>query len=560
MICLLTAISSCTIVDTEIEPLHDEDAPVAVEFATGLLTPPSTRVGGENGDTWAQGDSVGVFMVRPGGSLESIVSNANNYHYRAAASGTGIVDLAPVNDTIYYPTTGDVNFILYYPYTSSLTGNDYRIDLGDQGDQGGLDFMYVHDTKPYNRHTAGKVEVKLEHKLTKLVFVIRSAAGSTGPSLSGMTLGVGNVMSQTTFNLSTGSLTDLGLGGSGVIQAKVNPMQGDSIVAEAIVLPVADLRAHKMVIHLKTFNQEYYADLPLVAGSQGIVGGNKYVYQVLMDISRVELSGTLVPWGDIDGGHIDFEDVLPPPPMPTPIEWVHINKGSFLLGGNPALNVTLTKDYFIGKYEITNDQYAAFMNARGIGSNGQGDVTGYGNQLLLAPIAGFNVSYQNNQWVPEAGKGNCPAVGMTWYGAKAFADWMGCSLPTEAQWEYACRAGTTTRWYFGATADNIDNYEWTIRNSGGVTHPVGQKQPNLWGVYDMCGNVAEVCSDWFGPYTSDNLIDPSGSANDLGEGHSRRGSFFAHPDNAEGSISSARGSFGILQYYNNTGLRLVYNP
>jgi hypothetical protein len=304
-------------VETTFEPAPDDGGKVAVEFATGLVTPPLTRVGGEQGDTWAVGDSVGIFMVRNGANLGDIVGGVANYSYRTTVSGPVVADLTPVRDTIYYPPTGDVNFILYYPYEPALAGNDYMIDLDDQSSQELIDFMYVHDTNPYNRHTTGKVEVKLAHKLTKLVFIVRAAAGSTGPSLSGMTLGIGNVTTATSFNLSTGSLSDQGLGGSRVIEAKIHPMQGDSIIAEAIVLPVADLRAHKMVLRLRTLSHEYYADLPIVTGTTGIAGGSKYVYRVSLDVSSIDLSGVLVPWGDIDGGHIDFEDTLPPPPSPV---------------------------------------------------------------------------------------------------------------------------------------------------------------------------------------------------------------------------------------------------
>src|SRR5256885_11592941 len=85
-------------------------------------------------------------------------------------------------------------------------------------------------------------------------------------------------------------------------------------------------------------------------------------------------------------------------------------------------------------------------------------------------------------------------------------------LPSEAEWEYACRAGTTNLFSFGDTVNEADQYAWTLENSEGTTHPVGKKRPNPWGLYDMHGNVWEWCSDWFADYPATELKDPQGPA------------------------------------------------
>src|SRR5204862_1274358 len=105
----------------------------------------------------------------------------------------------------------------------------------------------------------------------------------------------------------------------------------------------------------------------------------------------------------------------------------------------------------------------------------------------------------------------------------------GCQyrLPTEAEWEYACRAGTTTTFNYGDDPGytNLTSYAWISDNSGGLTHSVGQKPANAWGLYDMHGNLWEWCQDWYGDYPGESATDPQGPP--FGPGRVLRGGSWA---------------------------------
>ncbi|MFH1574819.1 MAG: formylglycine-generating enzyme family protein [Acidobacteriota bacterium] len=115
-----------------------------------------------------------------------------------------------------------------------------------------------------------------------------------------------------------------------------------------------------------------------------------------------------------------------------------------------------------------------------------------------------------------------PAVYISWEDVQQFIHTLNQSegrnvyrLPTEAEWEYACRAGTSTRWPFGEDESQLETYAWYGNNAWNIgekyAHAVGQKRPNPWGLHDMLGNVYEWCQDWYGSYSSGSQADPTGA-------------------------------------------------
>jgi formylglycine-generating enzyme required for sulfatase activity len=114
------------------------------------------------------------------------------------------------------------------------------------------------------------------------------------------------------------------------------------------------------------------------------------------------------------------------------------------------------------------------------------------------------------------GRGTRPVIDVSWEDAAAYCEWLlkqpgvHYRLLTEAEWEYACRAGSTTRYSFGDDAQSLGEYAWYSKNAEDKTHPVGEKCPNDWYLYDMHGNVWEWVQDWFGIYSKEPQHDPSG--------------------------------------------------
>ena len=173
-----------------------------------------------------------------------------------------------------------------------------------------------------------------------------------------------------------------------------------------------------------------------------------------------------------------------------------IPEGTFIRGeGSGAHSVTLSKPFYLGIYPVTQQQYKKVM--------------------------GENPSYF--QGIKVGGdSSNHPVEEVTWENAVEFCKKLSelpeeqkagrvYRLPTEAEWEYACRAGSNTAFSFGENSELLGDYAWYDENSYQRRHPVGEKKSNACGLYDMLGNVWEWCSDWYGEYPTKAVLDPVGA-------------------------------------------------
>jgi len=208
-------------------------------------------------------------------------------------------------------------------------------------------------------------------------------------------------------------------------------------------------------------------------------------------------------------------------PTAANLEMVPIAPGTFSMGSTgagassdekPVHNVTISKPFYAGKYEVTVGQILTWLNSPGVTLKDEWIEL----DSSYCPVKKSGSKFELNTGNDFGKSRNQPMVTISWHGAKAFCDW--CSqqdskfkyrLPTEAEWEYMARAGSTTAYPWG---DSCTSTQANISGGHGKTCNVGQYQPNAWGLYDSVGNVWEWCSDWYDSdyYTSSPSVDPRG--------------------------------------------------
>lgn len=193
------------------------------------------------------------------------------------------------------------------------------------------------------------------------------------------------------------------------------------------------------------------------------------------------------------------------------LHMVPIRGGKFLMGSpddepdrnddeGPQREVTISP-FWMGKYEVTWDQYDSWGESMDQLRRKMLSIKANGRDLAVDGVSKPTEPYTDMSF--GMGKGEHPAICMTQHAARTFCKWLSAKtgryyrLPTEAEWEYACRAGTTTAYSFGDDVDQLEEHAWFFDNSEDIYHEVGQLKPNPWGLHDMHGNVAEWVLDQY---------------------------------------------------------------
>jgi formylglycine-generating enzyme required for sulfatase activity len=269
---------------------------------------------------------------------------------------------------------------------------------------------------------------------------------------------------------------------------------------------IAQLKAQERANRRAKF-EERYAKYTKAAGSKFLSDEEKAtLWKAICEEWQVAKPATTpgeLAWDEDNGCAVACVDGFTPRGTPgramtvdlgggAKMEMVWIPAGEFNMGSDdgesyekPIHRVKLTKGFWMGKYEVTQEQWKRVM--------------------------GNNPSYFQG--------GRNPVERVSWSDCQEFirklnvsVQGSGFRLPTEAEWEYGCRAGTTTRFHSGNADGNLDGIAWYGGNSGSTTHPVVQKQANPWGLHDMSGNVWEWCQDWYANYPSGAVTDPTGTS------------------------------------------------
>ncbi|WP_051697498.1 SUMF1/EgtB/PvdO family nonheme iron enzyme [Prevotella sp. 10(H)] len=507
------------------------------------------------------GDEIGVFAVKHGEALAS----ANNPIHNVKLKYNG----GTWSGDIFWPnvTGQNYDFYAYYPYIDNANLDPTAITFNVKADQSTAanyslsDLMTSKDNNSGSGYTKGEtVNLSFTHMLAMVQMTLDNETGAIDPNEE-LTVKLRNVKTGSTLNLGTEAVTASGE----AAEIKMYNIEGYTYRA---LIPVQTIAEGLSICRIT--NGGLLMESPRLTSELAVTKNKAELFTQKMPTYIHK--GAIIPAGKFIMGSPATE------PNRSSNETQH--------------DVTLTKAYTMGKYQVTNAQFAAFLNEKGIGQNGRFTTTSDGEQTLIKDSNGsynwgLNWNSADSKWVPVSGYESHPVIYVTWYGADEYARWIGGRLPTEAEWENACRGdypnkATETNtlpfgigdgkkltyqmanfwWQYSYDLDQNGQYQDNENNYPNSTQAVGSypNYANSYGLYDMHGNVYEWCQDkWDGwsdyDYDSGAVTDPLGTS---GTYRVLRGGHWY--GNARLCRSAYRSGANPADASSNIGFRVVFVP
>lgn len=528
-----------------------------ITFEIGL------SAGADFKSVFEDGDQIGVFAVKHGQTLSATATGNHIHNVKLTYSSAGDGTWTPA-ESLWFPAENTMlDFYAYYPYDADAT-DPTDIAFQVKTDQSGTTSANSADKSNYNLSDfltaksdnsgsgwgeGSTVLLTFSHALAMVEVTVDDCVGAFHFN-DEVTVKLRGVKPGAALDLSAADGTTPG---SGVSLATTGNEATDITMHR---IPDMDGYVYRALVPAQTLD-EGTSIFRIVCGDV-LLDGPKLTANLAMVAGRAET----------------FTQQTPVSALPL----IPAKDKTFSMGQSdvvtPVREVSFTKDFHMGRYPATNAQYAAFLNANNIGSDCRGSVTYYKDNFsttvtetqIFVPQGNQWIAYVDGTWKAQAGIENHP-INATWYGAAAYCAWLTqttgitCTLPTEAQWEYACRGGTTTAFYFGNSESEMGDYGWSLENNENDGYPfgpkpVGLKKPNDYGLYDMHGNVSEWCTDWSRRYGSTPETDPRGP--ETGLYRVLRGGSWRNP--AKDSRSASRSN--TYPYIASTfyGFRVVFVP
>lgn len=577
---LLPAILTAMLFTSCSQNILEENAPDTsgnsgdIRFEIGFAPQTRMTTNSEFKSAWQELDAIGIFAVRHASDAKGTLDPSGGNYIQNISMGYKLKNggtWTPAQQLWWPAGTDKLDFYAYYPYDKTITDPTqiiYNLDADQNKWNNGRPYINNKDLLVAKADNNGKgygkgdiVSLNFSHALAMVQLSIPTSGKGAGPD-EDTSVTLKGVKLKSTLNL----------GGENGPEVKLASEDN----------PAVDVKMHRVEI---IGDKESYA---------------KYTYRALVpaqtlyenDVSFQIASGDYLYQGK--GPSREFEAtagtaVTFTRTVPNRLHTIKIKAGTFMMG-SPADDpncqnnekqhkVKLTQDFRITKYNITNSQFAEFLNAKNVKGVGNKAWAGDGQHNFIYTDDLWNVYWNGSKWEPAKeneseparypAKDNYPAVCVTWYGANEYARWAGGALPTEAQWEYACRADTDTPFSFGdydqdgdVDLDFLLIHAWCAPNSQGGPKEVGRLDPNPWGLYDMHGNVSEWCSDWYDDnygLTSEQLVngvtDPQGAISG-NKRALRSANYRSYPEDCRSAYRTSDTPTTALYTY---GFRVVFN-